>query len=151
MAIALPDATFDMVEASTRKCAVIETLRDAVGLANTRVVRARAEEWAQGAGREAYDVVTARALAALAVLVEYAAPLLSHGGALIAWKGARDETEERAGNAAAAEVGLSDAAVRRVAPFEGAHSRHLHVFTKVAVTPARFPRRPGMAAKRPLA
>jgi 16S rRNA (guanine527-N7)-methyltransferase len=38
-----------------------------------------------------------------------------------------------------------------VTPFPGAHSRHLHIYVKTAPTPDRFPRRPGMARKRPLA
>ncbi len=49
------------------------------------VVHARAEEWADGLG--AHDLVTARALAALPVVCEYAAPLLAEGGVLVAWKG----------------------------------------------------------------
>ena len=57
-----------------------------MGLANAEVVCGRAEAWADGLGR--CDVVTARALAALPVLCEYAAPLLREGGVLVAWKGA---------------------------------------------------------------
>jgi 16S rRNA (guanine527-N7)-methyltransferase len=94
--------------------------------------------------------VTARAVAALPVLVEYAAPLLRAGGALVAWKGARDPDEEAAGAGAAAALGLEVGAVLHVKPFPEARERHLHVFRKIAPTPAGFPRRPGMAAKRPL-
>ncbi len=47
-------------------------------------------------------------------------------------------------------VGLSLDRVRfRSTPFPGAHSRHLHLYVKTAPTPDRFPRRPGMARKRP--
>ncbi len=94
--------------------------------------------------------MTARAVAALAVLVEYAAPLLCDGGSLVAWKGVRDEEEERAGRAAAAHLGLEAGVPRRVQPFPAARERHLHVFRKVGPTPEGFPRRPGMARKRPL-
>jgi 16S rRNA (guanine527-N7)-methyltransferase len=100
--------------------------------------------------RDAFDLVTARAVASLPVLVEYAAPLLRLGGQLVAWKGARDEAEELGGEAAGRAVGLSPVRVGRVSPFPGAHSRHLHFYAKTAPTPARFPRRPGMARKRPL-
>jgi 16S rRNA (guanine527-N7)-methyltransferase len=68
----------------------------------------------------------------------------------VAWKGARDSAEEAAAERAAAEVGLEPVEVRRVRPFEAARDRHLHVFRKIAPTPERFPRRAGMAAKRPL-
>ena len=155
LAIALPVARVDLIESARRKAAVIDRLAQAAQVGNARAVLARAEDWALqvpvlGGGREAYDAVTARAVAPLAVLVEYAAPLLREGGVLVAWKGARDAAEEGAGAAAAQRLGLLGEEVRAVTPFEGARNRHLHVFRKVGPTPTGFPRRPGMAAKRPL-
>jgi 16S rRNA (guanine527-N7)-methyltransferase len=94
--------------------------------------------------------VTARAVAPLAVLLEYAAPLLCHGGVLVAWKGGRDELEERGGVLAAERLAMEPVSVSRVVPFAGAETRHLHVYSKVGPTPAGVPRRPGMARKRPL-
>jgi 16S rRNA (guanine527-N7)-methyltransferase len=67
------------------------------------------------------------------------------------WRGRRSREEEEAARSAAAQLGLELLEIRRVAPFEGARERHLHVFAKVGETPARFPRRPGVARKRPLA
>ena len=156
LAIALPANHVDMLEGSRRKGAVIDRLAAAAGVRNARTVVARAEQWAilppvAGGGREAYAAVTARAVAPLAALIEYAAPLLRRGGVLVAWKGARDLEEERAGRAAADGLAMAVEEVRRVVPFEGARHRHLHVVRKVAATPAGFPRRPGMARKRPLA
>jgi 16S rRNA (guanine527-N7)-methyltransferase len=84
------------------------------------------------------------------VLAEYAAPLLRKDGVLVAWKGRRDAAEERDAVAAAAELGLAVEEIRPVDPYPGAEHRHLHVLRKVAPTPDRFPRRPGMARKRPL-
>ena len=149
LAIALPGTRVDLIESARRKCAVIERLATAAGAANARAVPARAEEWAAGEGVEGYDVVTARAVASLAVLVEYAAPLLHPRGVLVAWKGARDDDEEAAGGRAATLLGLEIEEVRQVTPFPGATGRHLHVYRKVKPTPDRVPRRPGMAAKRP--
>lgn len=151
LAIALPGAKVDLIESARRKCAVIDRLARAAGVPNARAVSVRVETWAAAEGAGAYDVVTARALAALPVLVEYAAPLLCDGGVLVAWKGARDAAEEAAGETAAALLGLEASFVRRVVPFAGARDRHLHVYRKVKPTPDRVPRRPGMAAKRPLA
>lgn len=105
---------------------------------------------AAGGGRGAYDAVTARALGPLALLVEYAAPLLRMDGVLVAWKGARDSAEEAGGAAAASEVGMAVTEVRPVRPYPDSENRHLHVFRKTEPTPARFPRRAGMARKRPL-
>jgi 16S rRNA (guanine527-N7)-methyltransferase len=150
LAVALPDADVDLVESGERKSETVRRLAAAAGLGNARAVHARAEDWARDEGAIRYEAVTARALAPLPVLCEYAAPLLADGGILVCWKGARRADEERAGAEAAAELGLRGREPLRVEPFPGAHSRHLHVFEKVAPTPSRFPRRPGMAAKRPL-
>jgi 16S rRNA (guanine527-N7)-methyltransferase len=137
-----------LVESVGRKGAFMQRCIDAMGLANAEVVTARAEEWREGIGT--CDVVTARALAPLNALLEYAAPLLRDGGVLVAWKGHRDPEEERAGHTAAAQLGMEVEEVREVAPFPEAHARHLVVARKIAPTPAGFPRRPGMARKRPL-
>jgi 16S rRNA (guanine527-N7)-methyltransferase len=155
LAIALPRAKVDLIESAGRKTAVIDRLIQAAKVQNARSVTARAEEWAAvapelGGGRDAYDVVTARAVASLPVVVEYAAPLLRRDGLLVAWKGAVDDAEERLGRGAASRLGMSLEEVRRVEPFAGARDRHLFVFRKVEPTPRGFPRRPGMASKRPL-
>jgi 16S rRNA (guanine527-N7)-methyltransferase len=150
LAVALPEAQVDLIESTRRKCEVIAALAAATGLSNARAIPARAEEWAALEGAGAYDVVTARALASLPVLVEYAAPLLEAGGVLVAWKGARDPKEERAGAVAADLVGMRPVEVIGVRPFRGSRERALHVYTKEKPTPERFPRRPGMATKRPL-
>jgi 16S rRNA (guanine527-N7)-methyltransferase len=155
LALALPRAQVDLVDSARRKTAVIDRLIQAAKVTNARSVTARVEELAGvpaalGGGREAYDAATARAVGPLAVLVEYAAPLLREGGVLVAWKGARDPDEERAGAAAAREVGLAVEEVMAVQPFPSSENRHLHVFRKIAPTPPGIPRRPGMARKRPL-
>jgi 16S rRNA (guanine527-N7)-methyltransferase len=148
LAAALPGARVALVESAIRKCRYLERAVAAGGLGNVSVIHARAEEWPEGLG--AHDLVTVRALAGLAVVCEYAAPLLAIGGALVAWKGAPAPAEVAAGQRAAAEVGLKPVRVRQVAPYPAAQYRTLHVFRKVAPTPNRFPRRPGMAVKRPL-
>lgn len=149
LAVALPDAEVALVDSGGKKCAFMERAAGAARIFNARTVHARAEDWAEGI--EAHDLVTARAVAPLSVLVEYAAPLLELDGHLVAWKGARDAGEEADGAAAARAVGLERVATVRVPPRPGAEHRHLHVYIKAALTPSRFPRRPGMASKRPLA
>ena len=147
LAIALPDAEVTLVEATRRKCAWIEQTLERLGLANARVVCARAE----ALDEEPFDVVTARALGALPIVCEYAAPLLAEGGVLVAWKGAVEADEEADGLHAAAELGLEREAVHAVKPYPRSEHRTLHIFRKVAPTPPRYPRRPGIATKRPLA
>ncbi len=148
LAVALPAARVSLVEAGSRKCAFLERAVRAMDLDNAEVVHARAEDWAAGIGR--HDLVTARAVDTLSVLCEYAAPLLVMGGTLVAWKGKRDEAEEADGAAAALEVGLELVEVRPVTPYAGSRDRHLHLYSKVRPTPNRYPRRPGMARKRPI-
>lgn len=148
LAVALPGTTVHLVESIGRKCAYMQRVIDAIDLPTAEVVCARAEEWSAGLGR--CDVVTARALAPLPVLAEYAAPLLRPGGALIAWRGRRDGADEAAAAVAAAELGLDVLPVRAVTPYAGALHRHLHELVKTGPTPSRFPRRAGMARKRPL-
>ena len=148
LAAALPEAQVTLVDSVGKKCAFMLRAADAAGLTNVEVVHARAEEWPEGIER--HDLVTARAVAPLSVLVEYAAPLLALDGALVAWKGARDAGEEADGRAAAAATGLEPGEVWAVPPRPGAEHRHLHVYSKVMLTPAKYPRRPGMARKRPI-
>ena len=148
LAAAFPSSHVTLIESQRRHAAVAERLRVAAGLSNAHVVGERVESVSS---RESFHLVTARGVASLAVLVEYAAPLLSLGGQFVAWKGARDEAEERGGEEAGRIVGLTAVRVVSVTPFPGAHSRHLHVYEKTGPTPDRFPRRPGVARKRPLA
>lgn len=148
LAVALPDTRFSLIESQRRKCEFVERLRACADLTNASVVCARAEQWEQGRG--ANDAVLARALAPQPVVLEYAAPLLKLGGVLVDWRGRRDQIQESAAAAAAELLGMRLLEIRRVEPFAEATDRHLHVFAKDAETPKRFPRRAGMARKRPL-
>jgi 16S rRNA (guanine527-N7)-methyltransferase len=149
LAIAREDLEVSLVEAAGRKCAFLRGVVAELGLSRVTVVHARAEEL----GAEApgvFDLVTVRAVASLAVVAEYAAPLLKTGGSLLAWRGGRDPQAELEGQRTAMELGLTVSPPVAVSPYSGAERRHLHLMSKVGETPARFPRRPGMATKRPL-
>lgn len=148
LAIALPHARVSLLESSSRKCRFLEGARDASEAANAEVVCGRAETWT--AGRQAHDLIVARAVGPAPVVAEYAAPLLAPGGALVDWRGATSLTEDRAALAAAAMLGLHREAVRPTQPYAAARHLHLHVYVKVRDTPLRYPRRAGIARKRPL-
>ncbi len=148
LAVALPAARVTLVESVGKKCEFLRRTAADLELHNVTVVNARAEAWHDGIGTQ--GAVTARALAPLTILAEYAAPLLVDGGALVAWKGRRDSAEEADGAHAAGVLGLEPLPPRTVAPVPGADERRLYVYLKVAPTPARFPRREGIARKRPL-
>jgi len=151
LAVAMPSARVDLIESVGRKCEFIERAIGVAGIANARVLNLRSEEWATEAaeGREAYDAVTARAVGRLSTLAELASPLLRDGGVLVAWKGRRDEEEERQAERAAAALAMRPEAVLDVGPYAGSRNRHLHVLRKTGPTPNDLPRRPGIAKKRP--
>ena len=154
LAAALPATGVDLIESVRRKCEFIERAADSARLTNAVAVCTRAEAWAAApppaGGREAYDVVTARAVGRLATLAELASPLLREGGALVAWKGRRDPEEEAELERAGGELAMRGEEVRWVGPYAGSENRHLHLIRKSGPTPTRLPRRPGVAKKRPL-
>jgi 16S rRNA (guanine527-N7)-methyltransferase len=149
LAVALPDAKVALIESVGRKCEFMRRAVEAAGIANAEVFNARSEELASGAAREGFDAVTARAVGRLSTLAELASPLLREGGALVAWKGKRDEDEEGELDRAAAALAMEPQRILAVGPYAGSRHRHLHVLRKSGETPADLPRRPGMAKKRP--
>jgi 16S rRNA (guanine527-N7)-methyltransferase len=150
LAAALPDAHVWLIESVRRKCEFMRAALEAAGLENAVVVCNRSEEWGGGEGREAADVVTARAVGPLPVIAELASPLLRDGGLLVAWKGNRDREGEAALKGGPGALAMRPEGVVEVTPYAGSRSRHLHLVRKTGPTPAGLPRRPGMARKRPL-
>jgi 16S rRNA (guanine527-N7)-methyltransferase len=148
LAVALPAAEVRLLESNRRACEYLERAGARAKIANARVVRARAEEWHEGL--RAHDLALARAVAPQPVVLEYAAPLLGVGGRLVDWRGRRDLREEAGSLTAAHRLGLERVEIRGVSPFSGARDHHLHLYLKVRETPSSFPRRTGMARKRPL-
>jgi 16S rRNA (guanine527-N7)-methyltransferase len=149
LAVALPDAQVDLIESVGRKCDFMARAIEAASIPNATVLNTRSEDWAAAAGRDAYDVVTARAVGRLSTLAELASPLLKPNGALIAWKGKRDEGEEQQLARAAESLAMRPESILDVGNRAGSQHRHLHVIRKVGPTPANLPRKPGMAKKRP--
>ena len=148
LAVALPGARVTLIEANGRKCAFMARAVELMALKNAEIVQARAEAWTLGLGQN--DLVTARALAGLDVVAEYAAPLLKIGGVVVVWKGRRELAAEADAVRAAAVLGLRVHEPLQVMPYGAAEHRYLHVMSKIEETPTRFPRRVGVARKRPL-
>lgn len=149
LALALVRVRCDLIESSSRKCEFLRRAIERTGAGNAAVVCERAESWARGEGGEAYDAVTARAVARLATLAELASPLLREGGALLAWKGDRDPEEEAELERAGPRLAVEPVEIRSVTPYHGSHARHIHLLRKNGPTPEGLPRREGLAAKRP--
>jgi 16S rRNA (guanine527-N7)-methyltransferase len=137
LAAARPDLEFHLLESSRKKCAFLSEV--AAEFPNVEVVCARAEEHAAGPGRDFYATAISRALAPPSVAAEWCLPLVDPGGTALLFVGPT----------------VDAGAVGRVAERLGAGKPHevdgVLVLRKVAPTPEGFPRRPGIARKRPLA
>jgi 16S rRNA (guanine527-N7)-methyltransferase len=149
LAVALPNAQVDLIESVGRKCDFMNRAIAAAGIPNATVLNTRSEDLATVEGRDAYDVVTARAVGRLSTLAELASPLLKPNGVLIAWKGKRDEEEELQLEKASGELAMAPESILNVGDHAGSQHRHLHVIRKSGPTPANLPRKPGIAKKRP--
>jgi 16S rRNA (guanine527-N7)-methyltransferase len=137
LAAVRPDLRFDLLESVHKKCDFLRSWSDELG--NVSVVCARAEEHARGTGRDAYGTALARALAPPPVAAEWCLPLLRPGGRAILFVG--PTADEAAVATAAQQVG---------GELEAASPGFL-LLRKTGPTPHAFPRRPGLARKRPLA
>jgi 16S rRNA (guanine527-N7)-methyltransferase len=147
-----PTLQMTLLDSSRKKIAFLEHLVQRLELKGVDLLWARAEEAGQDAHqRERYDVVLARAVADLAVLVEYCLPLCRKGGCVIAQKGAQVEQELQAAQAAIHLLGGELRAVKTIQLPGLKETRSLVLLEKVAPTPAKYPRRPGIPGKRPLA
>ena len=130
LAVSLPERDVTLLEANGRKC---DFLREWAP-PNARVVRGRAEEQET----EAFGVAVAKALAPPPVAAEWCLPLVRSAGAVVLWIGETADVERVARVAAQVGGELSD------------EQEGLLVLRKVRPTPAGFPRRTGVARKRPL-
>jgi 16S rRNA (guanine527-N7)-methyltransferase len=152
LALARPDLRWLLVDSVAKKVAILSDFVDGLGLANVTVIAERAETLGRSsAHRERYDMVAARACAALPVLAELALPLLTIHGTLLAWKGPlTDDAEElRRGRAAVTQLGGGTVRVQPAGPSSlGGHT--FVIATKEIATAPRYPRRPGEPGRHPL-
>ncbi|MCI0856478.1 MAG: 16S rRNA (guanine(527)-N(7))-methyltransferase RsmG [Chloroflexi bacterium] len=144
-----PTIKLTLVEAKQRKAEFLSALLKELEIDDVVVIPRRSEETAHNPiHREQYNFAAAKALAPLSTLIELTLPFLVMGGVLIAPKG-KDTDKE----VAEADVALETlkGAIRHVGPIPLADNKQKVVLVdKDLPTPARFPRRPGMPAKRPL-
>ncbi|MDX6378080.1 MAG: rRNA (guanine527-N7)-methyltransferase [Gaiellaceae bacterium] len=144
IALVRPGRTVHLVESVQKKATVLEAIAAELGADNVDVLAERVEDVGRGSGRERYGLAVCRALAPPPVAVELCLPLVRTGGRLVIWAGEADAAAlEHAAQALGGEL-------ERVEPAPG-ERRSLVVVTKTGPTPQRYPRRAGMAAKRPLA
>jgi len=149
--IVCPGMRLTLLEATQKKVTFLEHLIDALQLEHVHAIHARSEQLGQDpAFREQYDWAVARAVAKMPTLVEYLLPLARVGGATLAQKGEDAVAEVHEAEHAISTLG---GAVRQLVPVELrglAETRYLVVVDKIAPSPQKYPRRPGMPKKRPI-
>lgn len=149
--IICPTIHLTLLEATGKKVTFLEHIIEQLNLRNVVAIKARAEELAHDpVHRQRYDLVMARAVAELPVLMEYTLPFCAKGGWVVAQKGESGAAEAWSARRA---ISILGGELRRVMPVELAglpEDRSLVIVQKVSPTPADYPRRPGVPARHPL-
>lgn len=149
--IVRPDWHMTLVESINKKCEFLKSVVGSMELNHVDVVAKRSEEigW-DPKHREKYDFAFARALSSLSTLIEYGLPLLKVGGYLVAHRGRTAADEASRVNMALSELGGSIAGIHHYEIPGLGGSRAIVLVRKDFVTSKRYPRRIGVASKRPL-
>ncbi len=146
-----PSAKLTGIDSTAKKISHINAAAKYVGLTNVTAIAGRAEEFGKAGNREyrgKFDLVTARAVANLPVLMELCAPFVKKGGVFAALKSHADE-EMLHGDAAAPLLGMTkEAKIDYEIP--GGDSRCVIFYRKISDTPEKFPRRYAEITKQPL-
>ena len=151
LAIAFPSLHVAFLDSTSKKLRFIDRAGQALGLENIRTLHARAED----AGRHpdhrgAYDIVTARAVAKMPVLMEYMLPLAKPGGQVIAMQGSRACAETNSAAKAISKLGGELLAIEEIKLPTLDHPRYLVVINKIKRTPRGYPRPVGVPARQPI-
>ena len=149
--ILYPHLKLTLVESVGKKVKFCQHIVGVLGLEHVEVIQARAEDIGQDIRhREKYDWAVARAVANLHVLSEYLIPLVKLGGAMLAQKGESGPAEAQSAEEA---MKLLGGKLKQLIPVNlpsVAEDRYLIVVEKVAATPPKYPRKPGIPMKQPL-
>jgi 16S rRNA (guanine527-N7)-methyltransferase len=149
--ILLSDIRLTLLEATAKKAKFLGHLMERLGLDNVEITVGRAEEAAHNVQyREKFDLVLSRAVASLPALVELTLPFCAVGGRFVAQKKGDIEQEVKQSYKAIAAMGGRLSEIRLIELEELDDKRYLIIIDKVKSTPAEYPRRPGMPAKRPI-
>ena len=152
LSIAMPETHVVLLDSLGKRVDFLNRVIAELGL-NAEAIHFRAEEAAKTAGlRERFDIVTARAVAALPVLCELTMPFLEVGGTFIAYHGPKADEELPQAKKAAAILGGDPGAIVQIAvPVPGRDWDHRRVcFPKTKPTPKAYPRKPGDPGRDPL-
>ncbi len=144
------DINLTMLDSLNKRINFLNTVVEKIGLKNAKAIHFRAEEGGKNKElREKFDVATARAVADLAVLAEYAIPFVKIGGYFVAMKGNTPEEEINGAKKAIKEMGGQIEEVKEVVLPSGIN-HCLVIIKKVAQTPSKYPRKAGKPSKEPI-
>lgn len=149
LAVMLPDIKVTALDSTAKKLVYIGEAAARIGCTNVSTVTGRAEEVVFGR-RESFDVVTARAVARLNILIELCAPFVAVGGYFVAMKGALAAEEAAEAENAARLLGLAPAEITPYSLPCLEDSRAFVCYRKVSPTPDRYPRQYSKIVKKPL-
>ena len=144
-----PELELALMEPTGKRMDFLKYVCGELGLTGVEFVRERAEEAARKQWREAFDLASARAVAALPVLCEYCLPLVKVGGHFLAMKGPDADNELELAAAALRKLG-GRAVDDRAFTLPDGSARRLLVMEKISQTPPAYPRNGGKIAKKPL-
>lgn len=144
-----PELELALMEPTGKRMDFLKYVCDELGLTGVEFVRERAEEAARKQWREAFDLASARAVAALPVLCEYCLPLVKVGGHFLAMKGPDADNELELASNALRKLG-GRAADDRAFTLPDGSARRLLVMEKISQTPPAYPRNGGKIVKKPL-
>ena len=149
--ILLPDIKLALLDATAKKAAFLHHIKDKLGLDDVEIVVGRAEEVAHETKyREQFELVLSRAVADLPALVELTLPFCAIGGSFIAQKKGAVDLEVSQAARAISILGGNLRELKKIDLAEFTDERWLVVVEKIGLTPEKYPRRPGIPAKRPL-
>jgi len=151
LAICLPDTQFTGLDSTQKKLDAITRMKDALGIENVRMLSGRCEEKGrEQQHRNQYDIVTARAVAPLNILLEYCSPFVKPGGRFVAWKSMKVDTELEESLLARAELSCHlEKSYEYELPGDWG-KRQLLIFEKTSPTSGKYPRSTGTPKLHPI-
>ncbi|HCD42092.1 MAG: 16S rRNA (guanine(527)-N(7))-methyltransferase RsmG [Bacillota bacterium] len=146
-----PSLVLTLLEASRKRVEFLQVLASRLELTDTEVIWGRAEDIARNERhRETHDLVVARGVAEMAVLAELCLPFVKVGGVFAALKGPRVKDELPRGMKAIETMGGYMERIEDIALPWNYGQRSIVIIRKKTSTPEKYPRRPGIPAKRPI-
>lgn len=146
-----PEIKVTIVDSLGKRLTFLQDLIAQLGLENVTLVHGRAEDVGQNKlYREQYDVVTARAVANMAVLSEYCLPLVKRDGYFVSLKGPKAKEELQDGQKALSVLGGKVIKAEELELPDSAEKRNLILVQKVKATPKKYPRQAGTPHRKPI-